>query len=166
VFLLVKPAIRRPLPGRRNQLLLSDSKHNSWWEMTTLLSGACGCQRKDACEKSHWLKTGHILNTRGNLVAQTCFWLKSEAFRWMECKPHTNYWNPIKETPFSICLSIHPSICPPTQVVSQKYHFFRNDGKIQRLLHFSLPPSCWMTTEEIKLQWSRLNTNQRNWPTN
>jgi len=37
----------------------------------------------------------------------------------MECKPHTNYWNPIKETRFSVCLSIHPPT--HTSTVSQKY---------------------------------------------
>lgn len=37
----------------------------------------------------------------------------------MECKPHTNYWNPIKETPFSVCVFIHPPTHKTT--VSQKY---------------------------------------------
>lgn len=64
----------------------------------------------------------------------------------MECKPHTNYWNPIKETPFSVCLSIHPPTHKSTEI-----SLCRNDGKIQCLLPFSLPPKCWMTTEEMKL---------------
>lgn len=144
VLLLLKLAIRKPLPGRG---LWTSSYYRTWcwvlsgkWPHYSL--GPVGVKEKMHVRKVTGWKQGHVLNTRGSLVAQACFWLKSESFRWMECKPHTNYWNPIKETPFSVCLSIHPP--SHTNTVSQIYPSVEKMEKFSAGFHFPyLPGAGW-----------------------
>lgn len=86
------------------------------------------------------------------LVADAWFWLISQSFRWMECKPHTNYWKAMKETPFSVCLSIHPSAHPHDCSVFEKCLLLMEGWKIPLWSSHptvGLQPTC--KTEEIKL---------------